>query len=237
MSFKSKAQGELRLLTDNWLMKKLDVINSTQDYAREMKVEDKQVVVVAQHQTNGYGRYGRVWKSIPGNLFASLVFPADKVSCEVTMVTCIALGQVMKNHGLDIQYKWVNDILIEGKKVSGILTEYYNSNLIIGFSVNIKHSPPALEATDLRSHGFLGSSQDVLDLFLKAFAKNYNAWLQQGFKQFRTAWKAHAYKLNQEVTISNTESVVRGIFHDIDDTGQIIIKNKEFITLNSGTLR
>lgn len=229
------------MLTDNWLIENLESVDSTQDYAKNLKTSGKQVIIIAKEQTKGYGQDGREWIGISGNLFLSLIIPAENIMSDVTLISAIAIGDIIIRYGINIQYKWVNDILIDGKKVAGILTEYCDGNLIIGIGLNIRDSPTYisnLETTNLLAHGIDISSDKFLDLILPSFTKYYNQWLQSGFKSFRSIWKAHAYKLNENITITYRDSIISGIFIDIDDTGQIIIENKNGIhRLQQGSLR
>ena len=229
------------MLTDNWLIKTLDTVESTQDYAKNLGIFDRQIAITARHQTKGYGQHGRDWVGIPDNLCVSLVIPVEKISSDVTLITGMALGDVILNHGVNIQYKWVNDILIDGKKVAGILTEYFKDHLIIGIGVNIKHSPQhisGITATNLLENGINISSDKFLDLLLKSFTQTYNRWLQHEFKSFRSIWKSRAYKLNEYVTVTDKSSTVSGIFFDIDESGCIIIQNEDgFQTVQRGSLR
>jgi BirA family biotin operon repressor/biotin-[acetyl-CoA-carboxylase] ligase len=229
------------MLNDNWLIKTLDTVESTQDYAKDFKTYGQQIVITAQHQTKGYGQYGREWLDMPGNLSVSLIIPAEHMMNDVTLMSSIAIGNIIINHGLNIQYKWVNDILIDGQKVAGILTEYCRGNLIIGIGLNIKHSPKNImncKTTSLLENGMNISSEKFLELMLKSFTLHYNQWLQYGFKSFKSIWKSRAYKLNDNVIITNGDSVVGGIFLDIDDNGGIIVENENGLhRLQQGSLR
>ncbi len=229
------------MLDNYWLIKNLNTIGSTQDYAKSLDIEGKQIAITAQHQTNGYGQHGRQWTGFEGNLAVSLIIPAEKISSDVTLITSIAVGDVILNHGVNIEYKWVNDILINGRKVAGILTECFKGNLIIGIGINIKASPEKtgnLPATNLLENGINISNDKFLDLILKSFNKTYNKWLQDGFKSFKNIWKSRAYKFREIVTIIDGDSTISGNFTDIDDYGRIIIQNDDgFHRIQSGSLK
>ncbi len=229
------------MLNDNWLIKNLDTIDSTQTYAQAFHYRDKQVVINARHQTNGYGQYGREWIGIEDNLSVSLVVPAKKLSPEITLVTSMAIGDVILRYGVNIQYKWVNDILIDSKKIGGILTEYFKGNLIIGIGINIKNHPKMISnfpATNLLENGINISSDKFLDLMLKSFTETYNKWLNVGFKDLRMLWKTRAYKLNSDVIIIDEDRKISGTFVDIDEGGRIVIQNESGLhILQSGSMK
>jgi len=229
------------MLTDNWLIESLDSIDSTQNYAKSLKAYGKQIAVIAKQQTKGYGQYGREWISMKGNLYLSLIIPTENITSDITLVSAVVIGDIISRHGIYIQYRWVNDILINGAKVGGILTEYYKGNLIIGIGLNLKHNPDNitnLNSTNLSLNGVNISSEIFLEYILSSFTKYYNQWLQGGFKVFKNLWKSHAYKLNENVTITDSNSTINGIFIDIDDSGNILIENNSGIhRLQQGSLR
>jgi BirA family biotin operon repressor/biotin-[acetyl-CoA-carboxylase] ligase len=229
------------MLNNNWLIKKLDTIDSTQNYAKSLKTYGKQIALLAKEQTSGYGQHGRKWIGVEGNLYLSLVIPADNITSDITLVTAIAIGDIILRHDIYIQYKWINDILINGEKVGGILTEYYNGNLIIGIGLNLKGNPEDiidLKTTNLFKYGMDMPTETCLDYILSSFTINYNKWLQGGFKLFKNIWKAYAYKLYDDVTITYGNIIINGIFIDIDDNGHIIIENSSGLhRLQKGSLR
>lgn len=131
-------------------MKKIihDAVSSTQTDARLRVVSTPRPFVVMSHlQTNGYGKFGRVWESYKGNFSAT--FAVD-VSIEhydfgkIPMLICIKLCELLAEfchleHAFMI--KWPNDILLNSKKVGGILIEKLDNTFLIGIGLNLKRSP------------------------------------------------------------------------------------------------
>jgi BirA family biotin operon repressor/biotin-[acetyl-CoA-carboxylase] ligase len=231
------------MLSKNWLISKLDVVESTQDLARDLTLNGQQVAIVAKNQTKGYGQHKRPWQATEGNLNLSIAFNSNSPTTQVTYVACVALGKVLESFkkDLEMQYKWVNDILVCGKKVSGILTEQHGNKLIIGVAVNIKNHPDtsstsAVGATDLSEHGIKTTAEEFMNKFLESFTDTYNEWLSEGFNLIRNQWKTKAYKLNENVSIDG----ISGIFYDIDSNdGSLILQNqdKQLIKIQTGSLR
>lgn len=121
-------------------------IDSTNDYILK-NIENLQegVCVQADFQEAGKGRLGRTWKSdeMKGLYFSVLIAPkveTEKLS-QITMMTAVAVSKALENAGLKTEIKWPNDILINGKKIVGILTEHRAINeknyLVIGVGVNV----------------------------------------------------------------------------------------------------
>ncbi len=221
------------MLSNNWLIQKLNVIDSTQNYARKLINNDSQVLILANEQTNGYGQEKRHWESLKGNLHTSLIIPNVKPVSNVTYVIGIAIGNTINsfNADLEIQYKWVNDVLINDKKVAGILTEQSDNRLIIGIGLNLLSHPnisktSIVGATNLLENGLHITPEEFIEKFLTIFTDLYNQWIEDGFEDFRKLWKAKAFKINEFVSIKSGDSVVSGILYDLDPIdGSIIIQN------------
>ena len=139
-------------------------LSSTMDEASRLAEAgtEEGTVVITERQTAGRGRFGRNWVSPEGNLYFSVVFrPSRSILPLLTMVSGVAVARaVRKVTGLTPQIKWPNDVLVEGKKVSGILVEAVAEgpsvrDAIVGIGVNIK-----LEQADIEA---LGGMADGLE--------------------------------------------------------------------------
>ena len=127
------------------------VVNSTNDLAIRIikKSKNKSGIVIAEKQVKGRGKHGKKWTSYKGNLFVSIFFPVDKIRLtlnELTIVNCLLVKKLLSNfYKGKIAIKKPNDLLINNKKISGILQETVsNSNetfLIIGIGINLIKSP------------------------------------------------------------------------------------------------
>lgn len=230
------------MLTNNWLIQQLNEIDSTQNYAKNLNILDKQIAILAKKQTAGYGQNGKQWKSSNENLNLSLILPHDTHKPEITIITSVILGRVILslNSNLFLQHKWVNDILIDQKKVAGILIEQMQNKLIIGIGCNLKNHPwttTNLPATNLSKYGIDITAVEFCNIFLQEFTKLYNLWLTNGFAFFRKEWKSRAYKLNELIYIQQQDSIISGIFFDLDENGKLILsQDKKLIGIMSGCL-
>tara|TARA_B100000029_G_scaffold384340_1_gene379851 strand:- start:1254 stop:1778 length:525 start_codon:yes stop_codon:yes gene_type:complete len=124
-------------------------VNSTNDVAiRKIKKGFNSGIVVSERQKRGRGRYGKKWISFKGNLLLSIFFEIKKNLSiqELTKNNCLSLKKIMSKYlKQKITIKLPNDLLVEGKKLSGILQEriYYNDKkfIIIGIGINIIRNP------------------------------------------------------------------------------------------------
>ena len=131
---------------------KFTSVTSTNDVALNLIQEEKKEIgyVCADKQTKGRGTHGRKWISNKGNLFGSLFFPLKNnypTFNEFSIINPVILSGVIENYceKKNISFKWPNDVLINGKKICGILQELITLNnkrfLIIGIGMNIVSHP------------------------------------------------------------------------------------------------
>src|SRR5689334_13605441 len=143
------------------------------------------LVIRADRQTAGRGRRGRNWISPSGNLYASLLLrPSRPVSESAALgfaaVTAIGdVAEALLPATATVQHKWPNDLLINGRKASGLLLEAQPGFLVLGIGVNILSHPAGTPypATDLAAEGAAPiTAQSLLERFLKSFAPLYEVW-------------------------------------------------------------
>jgi len=197
---------------------------STNDTARHLALKilelrgGKPFVISADHQTQGRGQWGRKWESQAGNLFFSFVQPVPhhfdhkKISAEAPLVAAVAVGSILRKclSGLSsIHYKWPNDVLIDGAKVSGILIESSlgasddADYIIVGCGVNvISHPSPDLvsyPATSLQEQGAVIHAQDLLDRIVGSMKECLSGWLDSSlFATILREWQDSALAVPEQ---------------------------------------
>lgn len=220
---------------DFWRVQVLGTAPSTQDVVRGLAEtgEPEGLVVQALQQTKGRGRHGNDWTSPMGNLYCSVLLRpscrADK-SAQMAFVVGLALsdamGEVIKD-GHEKSLKWPNDILVGGRKISGILLETKLDDhgrvdyLIIGAGVNIFAPPEGAEGLDLIKKERLAVNT-FRDLYLQKLHTYYIGWQDKGFAPVRDAWLKQAHGLGQTMKIRLPEISYEGTFDGIDDNGALI---------------
>lgn len=207
---------------------------STNDDARvrvESGTAPHGLVLMAKRQTKGRGRQQRVWQSPPGNLYASLVVrPVHPFSewPQLSFVMALAVAAGLHEEGFSIHLKWPNDVLVNEKKIAGLLLEYAGSGddmaLIIGFGVNVGTHPedasfPATSLTALGKDNL--APRVVLEGILNAFKPLYDVWEREGFASIRAAWLARAWRLQQTISISMPEGPLEGRFNGLAEDGAL----------------
>ena len=215
--------------------------------------ENKQIfhneVIIANQQNKGKGRKNRNWVSVNGNLYFSLVLQPKilpNIASEISFLSAVSLKNAVsffdKNQANKIELKWPNDLLINQKKVAGILLEskFIGQEcqfLIVGIGVNIKDFPENVmfPATSLFHENLNIDKAKFLEIFLDEFSKIYEIWQNFGFAKIRNLWLKNAYKLTEEIEVNLGEEKVRGIFVKIDENANLILKTpNEEIKINVG---
>ncbi|HOA40887.1 MAG TPA: biotin--[acetyl-CoA-carboxylase] ligase [Halanaerobiales bacterium] len=230
-----------------------DRIESTNLKAKELAKEGypSGTVVVADEQTAGRGRLGRNWYSPGGTgLWLSIILRPDLPAPDAPFLTVIASLAVLEaleslggkeeigrkgqvNKGLEI--KWPNDILLEGKKLAGILTELSLSRKInyvvvgIGINVNQDFFPAELNniATSLKIK--YKKDQDRLEILKKllvSIEKYYYRLLNQEGSQLIGEWKERMNIIGKEVNIHDNEKVYQGRVLDIAERGELLLESQ-----------
>ena len=221
----------------------LQCVDSTSDEARRLaeRGADEGTLVWADEQTGGHGRLGRTWISPSGNLYVSILLrPAGTAaeSLQLTFVTAVALSDVIAAvlpPSRRVGCKWPNDVLVDGRKVSGILLESQSNPdgtlaaLIVGVGVNIGSHPPAeavmYPPTSLHAEGARDEEPgSLLQRLCPAFLGWFDIWQRQGFEPVRRAWLDRAEKLHQPVEVRTDTSIVKGIFIGLDAQGAMLVQ-------------
>jgi BirA family biotin operon repressor/biotin-[acetyl-CoA-carboxylase] ligase len=232
-------------LTDSYRIIELTKTDSTNEEAKRLIKDGSAIngmVIIAAEQDSGHGRYGRVWESPKGNLYTSIILKLDeslqKIP-QISFVTALAVGKVLEDilpEEFAVQYKWPNDVLVNKKKISGILLESLNSWLIIGVGINVDNCPqglqnPVISMNECGSKGLL--PRDLLIKLVSFFVEILNLWQNAGFKPIRATWLSQAYKLNEEIDVNLSDKKMAGVFNGISAEGELellLAGEKKFIS-------
>ena len=202
-------------------------VSSTNDLARELAEKGlKEVVVLAKSQTSGRGRNNRSWHSPPGGLYFSLVLRPDFDLDEYPLIgLAMALGiaKVLNEVGIEARLKWPNDVLVNGKKIAGILVESKPGYAVVGVGVNVNISGfPELEATSISIElGDVLSLRWLLGEILKKFEGIYGQISKRSPKLIDD-YRELSPMIGKEVEVDLGHEVVEGRA-DIDDRGRLVL--------------
>ena len=221
----------------------LDSTNVTaKEFAEKGAAEG--TVIQAGKQLSGKGRLGRVWESQAGKglWFSMILRPtvAAEYGAQITLLTAVAVARILQlltNKNFAI--KWPNDILLDGKKICGILSEMALDvegdidYTIVGIGININMSSEdfgaqlAATATSLcLATGIEYEREQVLRAFLDEFGRLYSHWQLHGFDDIRRSWLQYSCTLGHKVVVKdNDEEIYSGVAEDMDDYGSLLVRN------------
>src|SRR5215470_1451730 len=218
-----------------------DTLGSTNDEAKRLAQAGAAdwTVVWAREQTAGRGRGGTLFVSPPGHLYFSVILRPRCSAASAAQLGFAAALVVVRTiaarlpAGRELRYKWPNDVLVNGFKVSGILLESSAAHdgtlawLVAGIGVNVASHPAetAWPATSLAALGAAASGlEDLLRNILAAFQTEVTRWLIQGFKPIRLAWLARAHGLGGPVRVRLPRESISGRFLDLDGEGVLLVE-------------
>ncbi len=225
------------MIAADWRVQVLGSASSTQDLVRDLAEtmnEPEGLAIQAMQQVKGRGRHGHAWTSPMGNLYLSMLLrPACKAmdAGQLAFVTGVALSEaideVIDGDAHTKTLKWPNDILIDGRKVSGILLESkLKTNgmmdyVIVGVGVNIFAPPEGAVSLDQvkKQPVYVNKFRDAV---LDSFARQYTLWQEKGFAPIREAWLKQAHGINDAMSIRLPEITYSGIFRGVDEQGALM---------------
>ncbi len=217
---------------------------STNDVAREQaeKGAPEGTLVIAEYQSRGRGRLGRFWHSPPGSgLYFSIVlrpridptfFP------RITLLAGVAVAEAIEETtALQPHIKWPNDLLLQGKKVAGILTELYGDitspRIILGVGINVhtrpEDFPPALQqsATSLTGAGAHNVSRlKLLQALLGRLEHWYGRHEQGESTAMLEAWRRRCPMIGRRAAILSGPAEIVGKIIDVDDDGCLLVEDE-----------
>ncbi len=216
-----------------------DIIPSTMLIARDMlkKSSSDFFCVLAQAQESGIGTHARHWHSPIGNFYATYCFKncSQHLLTKISLVSGIAVVQALKHYAVDVQLKWTNDIIIQDKKVGGILCEFYQGALFIGIGLNVKVNPVVDDNSAYFSSTHINES---LDIDYYEFAKILGNCLEthiaslekNGFSDFINVWRAYDGFYKRQIAVQLPNDMIKiGVDKGINDDGCLLIETQKGI--------
>ena len=251
-----------RGLSTNYIGKKIyyfPELKSTNIMAKEKSLHreegiDEGTLIIAERQSAGKGRLGREWFSPTGGIWLSIIlYPQLSPSyiSRITLMTAVAAVKAIKIcTQIESQIKWPNDILINEKKVCGILTEMSAELDIInwvvvgiGINVNIDHRefPEDIQENTISLKEILGKEVlrvKLAQTFLQEFEKYYEKLKRKEFPSILREWKLYSHTLRRKITVDIGERIITGEAVDINEEGALILKKEdgELVEIISGTI-
>lgn len=214
-------------------------LQSTQQLAQQLAAEgiDEGALILADHQSTGRGRLGREWSTARGTgIAASLILKPDipiHTASQLTLVAAVSAAKLFRKYGIEAQIKWPNDILVNHKKICGILTEMQADPdrvraLILGIGLNVNETnfPPSLTESAvsmklLKNKNF-DRAEVTAELF-NIFEVDYRLFLAESFTALKDEWIKYSATLGRKVQVVHNNQRIQGTAVTIEDSGALKI--------------
>lgn len=223
--------------------------SSTNEWAKELARfgAEEGTVTIAETQIAGRGRLNRAWFSPVGGLWFSVILRPKLHVAEavrVVFVAGLAVAEVLREkYGLPVETKWPNDVLVNGRKICGILAEMSSRGktvnfVAVGVGVNVnfdvaKVLPEPIREVSTSVQNALGRKVALEELFnvvLERLENVYESFVQCGFVSVLERWKLHAHFLGRRVQVKSGNEVLSGLALDVDGEGALILRLKDGAT-------
>lgn len=189
-------------------------------------------VVVAERQTKGRGRMARVWVSDDGGLYFTIVvrpeLPIDLAHL-VNLAAAVEINNLLRSsYGMDAWLKWPNDILVDGRKICGCLSQMEIEGGLIGFlsigiGLNVNNNPSLVESNAVSMKEIIGRvvpRKQILMDFIDRFEDRISSIDPAGLIE---DWKKHNNTIGKKVSVVTSKKTYEGTAVDIDDQGGLVI--------------
>jgi len=202
---------------------------STQDTAKRFVSQNKELAISSLHQKKGRGRQGRTWYSPAGGLYVSLLlFPRTQLS-SIPLLASLTVVKVLEDYGFSrLSIHWPNDVLLNQKKVSGIICEQFKNAIICGIGLNVNNddfSPRLENATSLKiDAGKTFDIDEILSHFIGKFNPLYNELQSLGIKVKEAL--NYIDSIGEPVEVVTSKGVIRGSVYDIDDDWALLLRDE-----------
>lgn len=209
-------------------------------------------IILAEHQSNGYGRFKRQWLDLGGeNIFMSMCLKLDGFNeniVGITQFTALILAKTFEIYGIQPTIKWPNDIHVNGRKISGILAESVIKNskfegIVLGLGININSDEKLFDSvsqkvTSLSTEVSKKINKDeFIENLVQKFEADYEKFLDNGFSIFKNEYISYLNCIDKEISVKNYDKTFTGIARNVSDNGLLILEtNGELKEISAGDI-
>jgi len=216
-------------------------ISSTNDKAKSLANNQNNLVVVAEKQSKGRGRFERKWSSGSGGLFMTILLKEkdlDNVKY-LTFIAAVSVAKTIKKISkLNGKVKWPNDVLINDKKICGILTETISGKenfALVGiglninqknFNQNISNIATSLKIETNRNYNIKKITNEITNEVIQEFNSLHQYYNNKKYNKIINIWKKYSYTLGKKIKAKTLSGEYIGKAVDIDKDCNLILKLK-----------
>ncbi len=218
----------------DWRLHRHAVLASTQELciALARAGEPEGLAVLAGQQTAGRGSHGRQWQSPAGNLYLSALLRPRLPAAQggrLALLAAVALADALAPYAPRLVLKWPNDVLHEGAKLAGILTDSEAAPdgslawVIFGIGVNLAHAPDLPDRRSTCLGADAPAPPDFAAALLERIAHWYGRLRAEGFAQVREAWLARAHAPGTRLRLMRPDGMIEGRFAGLAEDGRLLL--------------
>lgn len=190
-------------------------------------------VCLAEEQTLGRGRSGKVWHSPRAkNIYCSILWNLPEnisdfasLSLAIGVILCKALNRIGLNNGLKL--KWPNDVYVNGRKLAGILIELAAKRAVVigvGLNVNENAGEKSICLAEILEHNV--SRNKIVGIILEELVKNFPIYLEKNFTYFYSDYQRYDLLLGKYVKIKMENEEISGIAQGVTEKGELIMRDQ-----------
>ncbi|WP_445476193.1 biotin--[acetyl-CoA-carboxylase] ligase [Methanococcoides methylutens] len=220
-----------------------ETVDSTNDMAKKMGIKAEEgTVVIAEMQESGRGRKGDPWVSPKGGIWLSVILKPGILPVHaprLTLMAGVAVVRTIKEFGVNASIKWPNDVVIDGRKVCGILTEMdaevdHIGFVVIGIGINANVSlddlPEELRGSSTSLSSVKGESINrpaFVQALLRSLETEYLRFKVEGFQKILADWISFSNTIGRQVEVITPQKIIAGKATGITVDGALIIETSE----------
>jgi len=218
----------------------LKTIDSTNAFAKKLPLEKSILVVLAEKQTAGKGRHGKKWHSPEsGNIYLSIKYQINSPRSPLSLIIGLLITEALdeaSGQKINAKLKWPNDVLLNKKKICGILieSEVVEEKIECTIGIGVNYSIPKTESW----WGDLGEFKDVLprEKLINTILKKIITYKDKDYSNWQEQWQSRCMHQNIEISIlTNQEKEMNGIFRGVDNEGKMLLETSKGIqSISSG---
>lgn len=217
-------------------------INSTNEFIKQQIIEGKLLknysVIATYNQTNGNGRFNRKWISEPNtNLCFSIFLKTNKkidTIPSLTMAVAVAINGYLRQQNISSNVKWPNDVIVNNKKICGILSEYFDdlspgSCIVIGIGLNVNMTNTEANRIDQPATSMLIEKncayplEETLINICDHLSFWIKKWEKEGFNSVKEEWIKNSSKIGEKILIKDENNEYFGKLEGYGENGEILI--------------
>ena len=224
-----------------WRLEIHDELGSTSDLILARTHEPPGLAVLARRQTKGRGSHGRTWAAPEGNLNLSLLLRPTR-QAPWALLLAVAVHEALAKYLPDptiLTLKWPNDLLLNGRKLAGILLESGPGWLVIGIGVNLREAPKLPDRPPAALAEI--AAPPTQEAAAAAILSSISHWLQinsaEGFDPIRTAWLAAAAPPGTRLHVTQPHISMEGTFIGLDQSGALLLQTEtKLLKIHAGEI-